>query len=78
MYYKLLHDILRSYINTVKYIHTTFLRVLKKQIEFKFVGEVVFYEVKQTKTNLQKYFNPFSVNQFLNVPLQGREPKKVS
>ena len=47
--------------------------VLKKNIEFKFPHEDCMKKVEQTKTNLQKYFRPSSLNH-----VQRWEPKKVT
>ena len=38
----------------------------------------LYYKVKQTKINLQKYFHPFSSNHLMYAHKQCREPKKVS
>ena len=34
-------------------------------MEFKFVYEVLYYQVKQTKTHLQKYFHPSFINHLI-------------
>ena len=38
----------------------------------------MYYEVKQTKKNLHKYFHPSSSNQLTYFPLQCRESKKFN
>ena len=39
-------------------------------MEFKFVYEVLYYQVKQTKTHLQKYFHPSFINHLIYAHVQ--------
>ena len=36
----------------------------------------LFYELKQTKTNIKKYFDPISLNHHICAHMQCQEPKK--